>query len=598
MQPSPRSGTDLVLGAIALLILLSGVLWLGGAISALLSQHKIPHGHFFAGLSSLSDPSNPSKSWHTPVGPPVLYWSVTSLVVGVTGLLAFLGVRLFRNVFTGSLNKSPLKARGLASRSEIRVAASQKSLMKRASTLRPSLLKPKPGDIGYLIGIGNGIPCWASVEDSMLLLGPPRSGKGTNVVIPMILDAPGSLVTTSTRPDNLAVTFDARKKRGPVAIFDPQGLGRSASLPSTMKWSLTRGCVDPQNAIVRAEALVGETLKSGVENGSFWRQQALAVTRALLQAGALDNRPPSDLYRWSHFAGAAKEAVTILSTNDGSTPGWGSALDAIISADQRTRDSVWAMVANTFAPLSDPSVLASVSPGENESFDPHTFLKENGTLFLLGSASGASSTSTLVAALIEDVINAARHEAAKCIGQRLDPPLSLVLDEAASYPLPSLPSLMSEGGGSGIMTLAVLQSLSQARDRWGIEAAGAIWDSAIIKIVLGGSSNADDLSDISRLIGDRELKEWSETRQGGLGYSMSSSTKRMPILEPSEIRKLPIGHGLLLLRASAPVIVRLQPWTKRKDRKELIASKLRFEETIDISEQSGANIGKKVQEHA
>ena len=38
---------------------------------------------------------------------------------------------------------------------------------------------------------------WASVEDSMLLLGPPRSGKGLHLVIPMILDAPGAVVTTS-----------------------------------------------------------------------------------------------------------------------------------------------------------------------------------------------------------------------------------------------------------------------------------------------------------------------------------------------------------------------------------------------------------------
>ncbi|MGH9073110.1 MAG: TraM recognition domain-containing protein [Acidimicrobiales bacterium] len=53
----------------------------------------------------------------------------------------------------------------------------------------------------------------------------------------------------------------------------------------------------------------------------------------------------------------------------------------------------------------------------------------------------------------------------------------MVLDEGTNYPLPSLPSLISEGGGSGITTLAVLQFLAQARDRWGREAAQAIWDS-------------------------------------------------------------------------------------------------------------------------
>jgi hypothetical protein len=56
---------------------------------------------------------------------------------------------------------------------------------------------------------------WASVEDSILLLGPPRSGKGLHVVINAILDAPGAVITTATRPDNIAATLTERRRRGP-----------------------------------------------------------------------------------------------------------------------------------------------------------------------------------------------------------------------------------------------------------------------------------------------------------------------------------------------------------------------------------------------
>ena len=80
----------------------------------------------------------------------------------------------------------------------------------------------------------------------------------------------------------------------------------------------------------------------------------------------------------------------------------------------------------------------------------------------------------------------------------------MILDEAANYPLPSLPSLMSEGGGTGICTVVVLQSLAQARHVWGEHAASAVWDAAIVKVVLGGGSNARDLDDLSRLIGHRD----------------------------------------------------------------------------------------------
>jgi type IV secretion system protein VirD4 len=73
------------------------------------------------------------------------------------------------------------------------------------------------------------------VEDSTLILGPPRSGKGLHVVINAILHAPGAVITTATRPDNIAATLRARERLGPVAVFDPQRL--ADGLPSGLRWS-------------------------------------------------------------------------------------------------------------------------------------------------------------------------------------------------------------------------------------------------------------------------------------------------------------------------------------------------------------------------
>jgi type IV secretory pathway TraG/TraD family ATPase VirD4 len=331
--------------------------------------------------------------------------------------------------------------------------------------------------------------------------------------------------------------------------------------------------------MARAETLVADGSRSGVENANFWRTQAVSAVRCLLHAAALAERNPADLYRWSHAAPAAKEAIAILSQHRSAACGWDRALDAIIGADERMRDSTWAMVANTFSPLADPAVLEAVSPSETEQFDPAECLTSGGTLYLLGTASGASAAANLVAALAEDVIDVSRQLAAASVGGRLNPPLAVVLDEAANYPLPSLPALMSEGGGSGITTVAVLQSLSQARDRWGREAAGSIWDAAIVKIILGGSANADDLADLSRLIGDRPTKEHSETVGGwGAGRSVSTTVRYRPILEPAEIRRIRMGFGLLLLRSAPPIMMTLSPWTVREDANRLTQERARFEE--------------------
>jgi len=331
--------------------------------------------------------------------------------------------------------------------------------------------------------------------------------------------------------------------------------------------------------MIRAVALCADAAE-GTESNTFWKQQTVAAVRCLLHAAALDNRSPADLYRWSLAAPAAGEAVDILVQSPGAAQAWDRALDSIISADFRQRDSIWAMVANAFAALADPHVLDAVSPGPGEQFNPAQFLRAKGTLYLLGTSSGAASTATLVAALVEDVVEVARRLAAASPGGRLEPPLGLILDEAANYPLPSLPALMSEGGGTGITTMAVLQSLDQARHHWGRDAAGATWDSAIVKLVLPGMSNADDLADIARLIGDRPEQEFSETSQPGGGKSVSSSTRQRPILEPSALRTLTPGHALVLLRSAKPMVLNLRPWTGRRDADRLRADRQHIESVI------------------
>ncbi|RAC09297.1 type VI secretion protein, partial [Burkholderia multivorans] len=129
-------------------------------------------------------------------------------------------------------------------------------------------------------GMCRGREVWASVEDSILLIGPPRSGKGLHVVIPAILDAPGAVIATSTRPDNLTATLRAREKHGPVAVFDPQHLAEG--VPAGMRWSPVRGCADPLTAMIRATGLASATGLSagGVESGGFWEGK----TRTALQA--------------------------------------------------------------------------------------------------------------------------------------------------------------------------------------------------------------------------------------------------------------------------------------------------------------------------
>lgn len=505
-------------------------------------------------------------------GPAWLYWLIVIALIAVEAALIIGLWRLLK--WTSPANASPGgrggRPIGTATRTQALRVGGSRAVMRRARHLRPTLTKPELGDVALQLGTIDRTPLWMTVEDCALVIGPPRSGKGLHIAVNMILDAPGAVITTSTRPDNLDITLTRRQARGPVAVFDPQQLAPWA--PGGLRWSPIRGCHDPQIAMVRAKGLAAGSGLGGsnVTEGAFWLGLTESVLRGLLHAAALDQRGPDDLYRWSLDPAAAREAGRILDAHPSSARGWGSALNAIIDSDPRSRDSVWHGVRQACSGLADPRVLDAVTPRPGEEFDPAAFLQAHGTLYLLSTATGATGVANLIAALIEDLLEVARHLAAEAPGQRLDPPVTLVLDEIGNLsPLPSLPALMSEGGGSGLVTIAVVQSLAQGRDKWGEATWGSVWGSAIVKIILGGNDDARDLRDLSDVIGLRDDETTSKSRNHDGTLSTSTSVRQIPIMPPSALRTLPFGTAVVLMRAAPPIVMALRSWKGRRDARSL-----------------------------
>jgi type IV secretory pathway TraG/TraD family ATPase VirD4 len=574
---------NLGIGVLFIVASVGVVLRGAGSLAAFVTGLNQPTGGLFTGIMAVFHPSNPGAAMGAEGMNPWAYWISATVLLCIVAWVAVSAWLAFRRS-ERKAKADPHRIAGTATRDEIKSLASAKALLRRGSTLRPSIDTPAPADVGYLLGSSHGIGVWASVEDSILLIGPPRSGKGLHVVINAILDAPGAVVTTSTRPDNLTGTLKARQQRGPVAVFDPQHLAEG--LPSGLRWSPVRGCEQPLTAMIRATGLASATGLGGggVENGGFWEGKTRTALQALLHAAALDGRDAAELFRWTLDPMAAVDAVTILRTNSRAATGWAESLDATIHSDPRTRDSIWQGVSLSLSALADPRVLASVSPRPGENFDPTLFLQNRGTLYLLATGAGAGASAALVAAFVEDLVETARHLAAKSPGARMDPPLLLALDEIGNLaPLPSLPILMAEGGGTGITTMPVLQSLAQARDKWGQNAAGAIWDASIVKIILGGASSTSDLRDISTLIGERDETTTSDTHSETGGLSTQRSIRRVPVMPPETIRTLPFGTGVTLLRSARPIITNLRAWPHRSDGNRLGAERSAVERQLRVS---------------
>ncbi len=188
-------GVDGLIAAVVVAMVMGGMLWGAGALTAIASGHAVPSRRPFAGLAAFAHVGNPSAAWGAPVGPAAVYWAVTATVLAGAAGVGWLGW-LAWHADRGS--DDPTRIQGLADRRHVAAMAGSKALLARAATLRPSLPRPTPQQVGYFLGRSCGVECWASVEDSIVIVGPPRSGKGFNLVIPAILDAPGAVITTST----------------------------------------------------------------------------------------------------------------------------------------------------------------------------------------------------------------------------------------------------------------------------------------------------------------------------------------------------------------------------------------------------------------
>jgi hypothetical protein len=91
---------------------------------------------------------------------------------------------------------------------------------------------------GVYLGLdAGGQVRFSRAERAVLLLGPPRSGKSSAVIIPAILSHTGPVISTSTKADVAKATRFARVMEGQVWSFDPTGSASVSSSDRELRWS-------------------------------------------------------------------------------------------------------------------------------------------------------------------------------------------------------------------------------------------------------------------------------------------------------------------------------------------------------------------------
>ncbi|MGW4476974.1 type IV secretory system conjugative DNA transfer family protein [Nonomuraea sp. NPDC004354] len=416
-------------------------------------------------------------------------------------------------------------------------------------------------------------------EDSALFVGPPGVGKSA-ALGDIVVDAPGAVVYTTSKIADYDTTAAARATVGPVLVFNPLGLG---GVQSTLRINPVRGCRDLDTAMQRGAALLYGARRPG-DTGDlqdYFASNANEVLRAFLLAADLEGRTLVDVHRWANDP-TSMEALGILEKHQ-APPSWIDALHSRQTVTDRTRDGIFSTLATALSWLSGPAAAYAVTPGPDEDLDIEAFIEARGTLYMVGEESTGVGIAPLFTLILADVVKTAIKVADASPGRRLDPWLTLALDEVATIcPIP-LDQWINTMRAHGILPLAGIQSKAQLYARWGKAGGDSIWNAAAFTAVFGGLKSADDLRELSALCGEREVtrSSWQHTANGRV---KSEHEELRPVMPPHKIRNLRSGRALVLYRGVPPVIVRVRkPWRRRDVRR---AAKLALQPSYELGGRS------------
>lgn len=522
--------------------------WLVAELAGILFGDGPIHLPLTATLGALSHVpahlADPRQAWparaRARLPGPVGFYAAAIIVLAGAVALAALGARLARRA--GGLLSSASLARG-------KPDAARWARGRDLRSLRVS--QPVPGRL--TLGRVGGRLLAAEARQSAIVIAPTQSLKTTGLAVPAILEWQGSVLATSVKTDLLRDTIAHRRRLGDVIVFDPtESTGVDAQ-----GWTPLSGCGSWHGAQRTAAALSASARPGGatLADADFWYAAAAKLLAPLLFAAAtIPEGSMADVVRWTDTQ-EVDEVRDAL--EQAGVEGALQAARATWARDERQRSSIYTTAETVLAAYADPRVLAAAYEPD---LTPERLLDGSAsTAYLCAPSHEQQRLRPLFATLIEQVL-AAAYERVAATGCPLDPPLLLVLDEAANVAaIPSLDTVAATAAGQGIQLVSVFQDLAQIKERYGARAL-TIVNNHRAKLIGSGIADPDTIDYAARVLGEQEITQTSGTvGQEGRASTTQSTTFRS-LAPPQMLREAEPGTALLIYGSLPPVQVRLRPW--------------------------------------
>lgn len=597
--PSGDGDTLLMAGIIGAGVA-SAAVWAAAQLASLLHSGSrlgvSPAAGFRAMFRLPANASDPRLAWEEPAASqlpgPVVYWSLTGLVVTATVAVAVTVMLRFAGTSVGT------------DRSD-RLGTSPRAQLARRKDLKP-LIVTKPTRGRFVLGrVGRSLVATEDRESqtsrvqrdrnrtrvgdrsAVVVVGPSRCGKTANVTAG-VLDWDGPAILSSVKDDLYRATIERRRQLGKVFVFDPFGELDENLGPNVERvgWSPLQAAATISGAQQAAATLLDAGPTEGVTNANYWSTKGQQLLWPMLFAAGVTGRSMGDVVHWMTLQdgnhGDKSEVAMLLRqvVRENSGRPAVEAKQALVAfagfwmLDGRTRSDVFSTAQTVITAWEDPFVAAAsateIDTGmltmTRRAMDLRMLLDGNNTLYLVQPLKSVERFAVLFGGLLGAMLRDQAYEISKRAGEPVPPTLA-VIDEAGNTPLRWLPDVASTCSGIGIQLVTVWQSLAQMRAIYQAQTDSLLTNHGS-KIFFSGLSDRETLDYASHLGGDEEVPQQSTSSDVGWSAdrrSVALSTTRIRLLPPDLLRQVPPGSALLLHGTLPPAhLVGRRPWEDRR----------------------------------
>lgn len=414
------------------------------------------------------------------------------------------------------------------------------------------------GDDGILLGRFGHRYLMLPGQQGVELEAPPRSGKGVGVVIPNLLNWPGSVIVSDIKGENWTRTAGYRATHGQeVHLFDPLSeAGRSARWnPLAYVSEVPYRCIDDLQRIATmlypdpqgADPFWTSSARSlflGIALYLFQTEGSTRTIGEVLRQGMASDAEGFQKH-WKRVIDCCERAGYPLSQEAVQS------LYDVIDLAPVTASSIRKTFTSRLDLWLNPMIDAATSGND---FDFRELRRRPISIYARINPDNIARLQPLLNLFFQQAIGLQTRELPED-NAALKHQLLLVLDEfPALGRIPVIADSTAFLPGYNVRALIIVQSHSQLVERYGIEGAKSIRKMLAARIVFA-PKEYDDAEAISRELGTCTVRQKNVTRPmwGGRSPTVSISEQPRRLMLPQEIKEMGANRMILFYEGLRPV---------------------------------------------